>query len=108
MKLAALSFLIVCAFSGCGLDDEEADDTESSSATSVTENCPVDVSGAESAEEAVDAAEDETGGEAVAVEETGNEAFRVYLKNIEINNFGCGEVTVTVTETDTSISGSVE
>lgn len=96
--------LVLCA---CGTGGEE-DDTESSSATSVTENCPVDVSGAESAEEATEAAEAETGGEAVAVEETGNEAFRVYVKNIEINNFGCGEVSVTITDDDTSISGSVE
>lgn len=95
--------LMLCA---CGSGGE--DDNQSSQATSATENCPVDVSGAESAEEATEAAEGETGGEAVAVEETGNESFRVYLKNIEINNFGCGEVSVTITDDDTSISGSVE
>lgn len=94
--------LILCA---CGSGEDDAVD---SSTASVTENCPVEVNGAESAEEAAEAAEEETGGEAVAIEETGNESFRVYLKNIEINNFGCGEVNVTVTDDDTSITGSVQ
>lgn len=119
--------LLVAVFtlSGCSGGGEDDNESSSNSSTAVTnsnnDSCPVDIDAA-SPEEAIDAAENETGGEAVAVEEMTNNGgldqstalrtFRVYLKNIQINVNGCGnETNVTVNDNDsdddTTTSASV-
>lgn len=98
--LLAFIMLAVVAFSGCGLGSGKEDDTSVTApqSSSVTEDngCPVTIE-APSAEEAVDAAEEDTGGEATAVEEVESgldqgsvlRVFRVWLKDITINVNGC-------------------
>lgn len=106
--MRTIIFIVLLAVLGCGSGEDDTTGP-TSEATSVTDNdnCPVTIT-AESAEEAVEEAEQETGGEAVGVEEVNNggldqgtalRVFRVTLKDITITINGCDNG-VTINDND--------